>query len=84
MIRFLDDNDVVSFPLNSIGGHHVFKVSDLKHALRECLRGKDPQKYLETLLSVSGPTCEVMSIDNPGWRKGRIRMILQFEIAEQK
>lgn len=82
MIRVPDDNDVVMFEGSFISGKQTLIIRELKQFLQECFyKHPNYNKYINRLIH-EGMSCQIMTTDSPGWKRGRVKIVFQIEIDE--
>ncbi len=67
-----NDDDVISMSPNVTGSGQLLKIGVFKQAIKQNL-----SKYAHAWLD-EGIECEVLSIDNGGWQKGRVYLRLEY------
>ena len=74
----LNHDEVVSVEANTFNNLDIsktFKVGDLLVAIKEYVNAN---KTNEARLYSKGLTCEVLKLDAQGWKKGKVRLALEF------
>ena len=84
MIRFPEDDDVVSWRTPYINGKATLRIFELKQILCETFASlPGDMRKLQALLG-DGKNCEIMTVDRAGWKKGKVRITIQLEIDEEE
>ncbi|WP_016951684.1 KGK domain-containing protein [Anabaena sp. PCC 7108] len=74
------DDDVINFP-QSPGGWDLStgKVSAVLKEIADTANGNRDGGQLVTYLVREGAACEFLSINGGGWRKGKVKLRMEFE-----
>lgn len=84
MIREPHNDDVIAFDPKSVNGHTVFKIQNIKRNFLDFLSTAKGAYFSYSQAFQGGFKCEVMTEDNAGWRKAKIRLVFQIEIEDEE
>ena len=84
MIRFPEDDDVISFNPGNISGHATYKSINIKTNFKNFLQQSQQNSVIPyaTIFS-QGIGCEVMTTDRIGWRKAKLVLKFHLEFEDE-
>ena len=79
-----DNDDVIAFNPKNVNGHTVFKIHQIKRNFLNSLSSGNGSYFPYSQAFAGGFNCEIMTTNNSGWRKAKIRLVFQIELDEQR
>ena len=83
MIRFPEDDDVLSFNPREVNCHPIYKAGSLKQKFCTFLQNSQKNSQIPFFKIFSeGHKLEVMTTSHAGWRKARLKIVFQIEFDD--